>query len=174
MSGQNRKRMNPTRTDKLIRPTRTDNGQQVSPTAMEITNHQPDWVGPTNNWRFATICGRFSGIPGGDFRVSLVVIFGNPWYHSGRWSTLVSLWWKAQTTSIPTFKSLFWPQLTRYWPCYARIKLLVSLKCRPSIPGEPSSGPLFHWVSFIFGRFRCPYSWRPSIPLLRRMHSREF
>jgi hypothetical protein len=30
----------------------------------------------------------------------------------------------------------FWPQLTRYSPCSPRIKLGVSLRCRPLIPGE--------------------------------------
>jgi len=35
------------------------------------------------------------------------------------------------------------PQLTRYWPCSPRIKLLVSLRCRPSIPGGCSLGLYF-------------------------------
>jgi hypothetical protein len=45
------------------------------------------------------------------------------------------------------------PQLTRYLPCYARIKLGVSLRCRPSIPGEPSSEPLFLGISRDFVDF---------------------
>jgi hypothetical protein len=44
----------------------------------------------------------------------------------------------------------------RYWPCYARIKLGVSLRCRPSIPGESSSGPLFLGISDLLGGFWTP------------------
>jgi len=51
-------------------------------------------------------------------------------------------------------KSLFWPQLTRYWPWHARIKLLVSLKPDRQFPANPVHGPCFWGISELFGGLR--------------------
>jgi hypothetical protein len=68
----------------------------------EITNHQPDWDGSHEQLE---VCDDLWTI----FGYSLAVIFFSPWYHSGRWSTLVDGWlvslWSVEHAGITLVES---------------------------------------------------------------------